>query len=371
MVTYTGGNPTRLYYQALKDLIEDGDTLAPRGKTIKELRPVCFEFTRPRERVTFLPGRQINPFFQLVEAEWILKGSADVSGLDFYNSNMKNFSDDGEWFNAPYGERLRSWGKNSLRGFIFNPLDQLYDVYRKILNDKDTRQAVAVIYDPRFDNYDYTVGEQGKDIACNLVLTFKVRDNKLNLTVFNRSNDIHWGLFGANLNQFTTIQETIWSWLRYSGESEFKDLELGTYTHITDSLHVYLDDYGASCTDKILDALEAGEPVLNLMLPVIEMSSGINQFHYDISVEDGCSDAYLNLIHLAKQAYRYYKKQDHYGLNSTLDAIPECNWKLAMLRFLKKFMTDDESNAKEYRAMLDDMNIPFRDSVYNLMGVEV
>ena len=246
-----GENPTKLYYDAVQELLKNGEECSPRGKLIKELRPVMIGFKNPYNRVTFLGSRRVNPFFQLAESLWIVSGRADVKWLTKFNNNMASFSDDGVWFNAPYGERIRAWNKNALHGVIINPIDQLLDAYNKLLADKDTRQAVVVISNPMFDNYRYTVGEKGKDIACNLIFTFKIRNDKLDITVFNRSNDAHWGLWGANLCQFSTIQEVMLNWLRNSGVEEFANLELGTYTQMTDSLHIYLDDYGAKCTTDV------------------------------------------------------------------------------------------------------------------------
>ena len=40
MYSYKNSSPTKLYYEILNDINEKGDELAPRGKKIKELRPV-------------------------------------------------------------------------------------------------------------------------------------------------------------------------------------------------------------------------------------------------------------------------------------------------------------------------------------------
>lgn len=244
-------NPTVMYYNSLQDVLAMGEKVSPRGKSVLELRPACLEFLNPYNRVTFLGKRRINPFFQVAESLWILSGRADVEWLKQFNSNMGQFSDDGKWFNAPYGERMRSWNKNSLHQIVINPIDQLTDAYVKLTTDPNTRQAVISLYNPMFDNSRYTVNEHGKDTACNLCFTFKIRGNKLHMTVFNRSNDIHWGVFGANLCQFTTIQEVMLNWLRKSGVSELENLQMGIYYQVTDSLHVYLDDYGSKITDDI------------------------------------------------------------------------------------------------------------------------
>ena len=251
MYVISGDNPTQMYWESMNYVLNNGDIVKPRGQEVREVRPACLEYTNPLNRFTFLGGRRINPFFQLAESLWILSGRADVKWLTMFNRNMASFSDDGVWFNAPYGERIRSFGKNAAHNQLVNPIDQLVDAYRKLLTDKDTRQATIVIDDPHFDNSTYTIDQHGRDIACNLIITLKIRDNRLHMSVFNRSNDLHWGTFGANLCQFSTIQEELASWLRNSGKEGYQDIRVGTYNQITDSLHIYTKAYGSSISDEV------------------------------------------------------------------------------------------------------------------------
>lgn len=391
MYSLKGENPTKLYLTALTDLVEKGDTCQPRGKLIKELRPASIEFTNPYNRVTFLGGRKINPFFQIAESLWILSGRADVEWLIKFNANMKQFSDDGVWFNAPYGERLRSWGKNALHNTIINPIDQMMDAYTKLLHDKDTRQAVMVISNPSFDNSKYTIGEQGKDIACNLVVTFKIRNNRLNMTVFNRSNDAHWGLWGANLCQFTTIQETMWSWLKNSGNSDFEDLNIGDYCQVTDSLHIYLDDYGSKCTTDVFDYYKThdkseveddftcvNEPRMSLSEKEFERFLTVYWNIIDsFIVSDSClmDDAQVSDLLSLLDEYQTTKILDEYwyfGIKSMISyrllrleqpkkaleivcQLQDCQWKISMLYFLKYSLVKigtDESRMSEFQELL-------------------
>lgn len=375
MYTFTGENPTILQLQALNTLFLEGDEYSPRGKKIKEIRPVCIEFTNPLNRVTFLRGRKINPFFQLAESLWIVSGHSDVAFLEKFNANMKSFSDDGVYFNASYGERLRYYGKNDLHKIIYNPVDQLEDVYTKITTDPDTRQAIAVISHPQFDNSNYTIGEQGKDIACNLILTFKLRNGKLDLTVFNRSNDIFWGLWGANLAQFSTIQEMMASWL---------GAEVGTYRQITDSLHVYLEDYGSGITGDIervhpgittekLDINQElympedfyftfqNEPRMrmnkqqtnvflqffwNSVAPILMTDEAFTDSDdapirlLNVLMTDeqyrGLTDEYWRMAIGAMVAYRYYKMDNLEKTLKVLSAyVADSSWKVSMMYFLK------------------------------------
>jgi thymidylate synthase len=391
MYCLQGENPTKMYLQSIKDLMTNGDEVSPRGKLVKELRPACIEFLNPYSRVTFLGGRRINPFFQVAESLWILSGKADVEWLTKFNANMSMFSDDGKWFNAPYGERIRTWNKNALHNVVINPIDQLADVYRKLVNDKDTRQAVIVISNPMFDNSKYTIDEKGKDIACNLVITFKIRHDALNMTVFNRSNDTHWGVFGANLCQFSTIQETLLNWLRKSGNPELSSLKMGTYNQITDSLHIYMDSYGSKCTDDVMDYYKENpeeelevdflldsdkgnfEPRMRLSAEEFDAFisvfwSVINPYLMDDEtlVDDerceevfgkvglvdgmyrrGVIDDYWLMVIQAMLSYRLVKMGVLSKALNYMSVMADCQWKVSMMFFLKTFIYKQEGDMKE------------------------
>lgn len=389
MYTFSGDNPTTLYKEMLDKLYKEGDELSPRGKLIKELRPVSIEYTNPYNRTTFLATRRINPFFQLAESFQIISGINDAKWLSMFNANMINFSDDGKTYNAFYGERLRHWGNNSPKGVLSEKaLDQLYDVYKRILEDKDTRQAMAAIGNPTFDNYEYLNVEKGKDIACNLYITFKVRNNKLHMVVFNRSNDLHWGAMGANIVQFSTIQETMCSWLRNSGKEEFNNLELGSYHQIADSLHIYMDSYGADISEKVLKYYENNPYVEPNFETVLEprINSSYEKFtksldHYwgsldwyitkenitlaDISnfmnrmnlyKKQGEMDNYLAFTFKSMMCYRLIKQHKYNEAFMVLNLIDDCQFKVLMLYFLKAFINKmDDTTKEEFTTKYNDL----------------
>lgn len=389
MYTFSGDNPTTLYKEMLDKLYKEGDELYPRGKLIKELRPVSIEYTNPYNRTTFLATRRINPFFQLAESFQIISGINDAKWLSMFNANMINFSDDGKTYNAFYGERLRHWGNNSPKGVLSEKaLDQLYDVYKRILEDKDTRQAMAAIGNPTFDNYEYLNVEKGKDIACNLYITFKVRNNKLHMVVFNRSNDLHWGAMGANIVQFSTIQETMCSWLRNSGKEEFNNLELGSYHQIADSLHIYMDSYGADISEKVLKYYENNPYVEPNFETVLEprINSSYEKFtksldHYwgsldwyitkenitlaDISnfmnrmnlyKKQGEMDNYLAFTFKSMMCYRLIKQHKYNEAFMVLNLIDDCQFKVLMLYFLKAFINKmDDATKEEFTTKYNDL----------------
>ena len=80
-----------------------------RAGDVKEILDVKTIITNPYQRCVGGYGRDINVFFLLAEAMWIAVGRKDVEFLEIFNSRMKDFSDDGKTFHAPYGFRLRHW----------------------------------------------------------------------------------------------------------------------------------------------------------------------------------------------------------------------------------------------------------------------
>lgn len=173
-------------------------------------------YTRPMERVLFCPVRRINPFLHFFEPLWILAGRNDVEFMKNLVGRFAEYSDDGKTFNAAYGHRLRY------------PNDQIEQAILRLKKNPDDRQVVLQIRHP--DDMWYF----GKDTACNISIALKIRDGRLNIHVFNRSNDAIWGgpAGGANFPQFTTLQEYL------AGSI---GCMVGWYHHTTDSMHAYVD----------------------------------------------------------------------------------------------------------------------------------
>jgi thymidylate synthase len=209
---------------SLTDLVKMGDgwrKIAPRGLPTMEWRGTFItEYQQPNERVLFDPVRDANCFFHFFESLWILDGRDDVKYLAQFNSNIASFSDNGTNFHAPYGWRLRKHFDDGWQTF-----DQLEHVIQLLRRQPDTRQAVLSIWDPAMD-----LGAASKDIPCNDLLFFKLRDGKLSLTVACRSNDALWGAYGANAVQFSVILEFV---ARAIGA------EVGCYLQVSDSFHIY------------------------------------------------------------------------------------------------------------------------------------
>ena len=88
--------------------------------------------------------------------------------------------------------------------------------------------------------------EGNKDFVCTMYANFFIRDNKLNMKVQMRSNDIFYGL---------TFDAPFFSFLLQSVHIKlmetYPDLQLGDYYHFTDNLHFYERHFSLADSIKI------------------------------------------------------------------------------------------------------------------------
>ena len=228
---YLEGNTfAELYAKAMEQVYCHPDyETAPRGQKIKECLNVVMQVNNPlsnlfkcsKDKSLTLPTR-----YTKKEICLYLNGTNKLS--DFCKASSfwdKIKNPDGETVNSAYGN------------LIFNPsladgrsqFDWAFDCLK---NDKDSRQAFM-----RFNNTSHQY-EGVKDLPCTFVEIFHIRDNKLHATIEMRSNDIVKGL-AHDVPSFTLFQYLMYLRLK----EVYPELELGTYTHISHSLHIYEEDF--------------------------------------------------------------------------------------------------------------------------------
>lgn len=162
---------TNAWYGLLTYLLDEGIAVAPRGIQTREVMSgVRFQMDMHRP-VIDEPRRKLNYAFMAAEALWIIDGRDDLGYLTQFNPNMAKFSDDGVTLAGAYGKRL-------------DP--QTMYVVSKLLEDRETRQAVASIWTPK--------PAPSKDIPCTLSMAFSIRNDKLNCEAFMRSSDAWLGI---------------------------------------------------------------------------------------------------------------------------------------------------------------------------------
>jgi thymidylate synthase len=199
------------------------------GQVLVAPEPVTTHYRQPRERVLLSPQRDANPFFHLFEALWMLTGANDVALPAYFVPRMKEFSDDGELFHGAYGERWRHAGNEDI--------DQLGLIVEKLHDNPDDRRIILQMWDVERD---IGCDQLSRDVPCNVIAKFEISpafssvgaelEPQLNMVVFNRSNDIIWGCYGANAVQFSMLQEYLAAHI---------GVNVGWYEHVSTNFHAY------------------------------------------------------------------------------------------------------------------------------------
>lgn len=245
MTKYTTVNEA--YLETVRRLIYHPEfRSSPRGQPIREILYDQFTVESPTSSPIVTRDRERNEkILAYTEAEIKLYESGARTVEDFGKASKfwnKLSNPDGS-VNSAYGHLIwfdRSCGKPEFEQPDLSS-DQAKDQCMRtpwewarlaLLTDKDTRQALL-----KFHKREHLwVGN--KDVTCTLTGNFHIRNNKLYFGMRLRSQDVFFGMV-FDISFFISLQERM---LRELRDKKYPDLELGTYTHACDSLHLYERD---------------------------------------------------------------------------------------------------------------------------------
>ena len=204
---------------------------APRNQKIKEIIGASFTITNPRDRIPTVVGRKFGLTYLAAELVWYLSANNETAWISKYSHFWSNISDDGKTANSAYGARL----------FTHHPAIaqsryvQWDYIVQELKRDPDSRRAVMHLRTPN-DSIDAQL-----DVPCTLALQFFIRDGCLHQVVHMRSSDVIFGI-AYDVPAFTVFQEILANEL---------GVKLGSYTHVSNSLHIYERHF--EMAKKILD----------------------------------------------------------------------------------------------------------------------
>lgn len=229
MTTITGVNLADMVSELAFEVLQSPDIPSRNGE--------CRELLGASVRIPLDHGDPVLPLSarrkefllaKIFETVWVMSGSDDATLLQEFLPRALDYSDDGKTWRGAYGPRLHKWYRHDhvLPSQAF--LDQFVECRDLLVKDPDSRRAVMVIYDPAQDFC------ESKDIPCNDLVQFLVRDDKVNVVVYARSCDIMWGLLGINA----------YEWAAYAHLMANKlHLGVGTLVIQYGSLHIYKPHY--------------------------------------------------------------------------------------------------------------------------------
>ena len=199
-----------LYWRIVRDGVDFAGT--------KALFNVGFELEVPNANAIIDSKVKRNWSYEYAEAEW-----------QWYLSGNPNIKKLGEL----YGKVPAIWKRmadeqgnvNSNYGYQWCRENQLGKVISMLKANPETRQATISIYDGKeIHQYDY-------DTPCTYAVQFTVLNNKLNMSVVMRSNDLWYG-FCNDQYQFSNLQMLV------ANETGY---DVGTYYHFAHNMHLYND----------------------------------------------------------------------------------------------------------------------------------
>ena len=158
--------------------------------------------------------RDFNLKYARAEWQWYLSGNRSVKKLgELYGkvpAIWKRMADTDGYVNSNYGWQ---WKRNQ----------QIDYVVGLLASNPNTRQAAISIYDAK-EHYDYA-----SDTPCTYAIQFTILNDKLNMCVTMRSNDLWYG-FCNDQYCFSRLQLMI---------ADKLEIRLGTYFHFAHNLHLY------------------------------------------------------------------------------------------------------------------------------------
>jgi thymidylate synthase len=197
-----------IHDQILQNGVDFGDT--------KALFNVGFYMTDPKDRKIINKERKWSEEYAEAEWQWYLSGDPCIDTLgDIYGKVpeiWKTMADYNGNVNSNYGYQ---WKRNG----------QLDRVVRMLQENKDNRQCAISIYDGK------EIDDYSTDTPCTYAVQFTIVNNRLDMCVVMRSNDLWYG-FCNDQYQFSKLQEMV------SGRL---NIDTGVYYHFAHNMHLYND----------------------------------------------------------------------------------------------------------------------------------
>ena len=171
---------------------------------------VGFYIKNPLDNLINTDFRKWNKRYADREFKWYLSKNRSVEEIKKFAPIWDKMHNGDNIVNSNYGYQ---WSRNNQLLFIIDELQR----------NKESRRAVITIYDGKEH------AQHKHDTPCTLNIAFTIFDNKLNMTVMMRSNDLWFG-FCNDQYCFSLLHKQI---------SDLLGINMGWYFHFANDLHIY------------------------------------------------------------------------------------------------------------------------------------
>jgi thymidylate synthase len=164
-------NSREAYLALISKVMTDGVKKSPRGLETREITNVMVQCANPRERMVSFQHGGSHPVYPYVEGLWMLLSEDRHERLTHYSRFPAQFVNPKTGcMDGAYGTRIAP---------------QLPKMYQILNEDKDSRRAVMNIFDFEKDTDIHSF-----DTPCTMFFHFMIRNEKLDMTIYIRSQDL-------------------------------------------------------------------------------------------------------------------------------------------------------------------------------------
>lgn len=200
-------NAQEAFEELFDEIINNGQDCS---NGTKQIFNTLIEIERPNLNLINTKFRNWNQEYAEYEWQWYLSGNPNAEEISKRAKIWKDMMDFNYNVNSNYGYQ---WNRNS----------QLHKVIELLKKDHTTRKASISLYDGKeIDLY-------SKDTVCTYAINFYIVNDKLNMQVMMRSNDLVYG-FCNDQYCFSKLQMLV---------AKELNLEIGIYTHFVCNMHIY------------------------------------------------------------------------------------------------------------------------------------
>lgn len=200
-------NAQEAFEELFDEIINNGQDCS---NGTKQIFNTLIEIEKPNLNLINTKFRNWNQEYAEYEWQWYLSGNPNAEEISKRAKIWKDMMDFNYNVNSNYGYQ---WNRNS----------QLHKVIKLLKKDHTTRKASISLYDGKeIDLY-------SKDTVCTYAINFYIVNDKLNMQVMMRSNDLVYG-FCNDQYCFSKLQMLV---------AKELNLEIGIYTHFVCNMHIY------------------------------------------------------------------------------------------------------------------------------------
>lgn len=192
-----------------------GKLVSPRGQLVLEVEDFSYTLS-PYVRFQNFECRKMNLDYIKAEMLWYLKGDKYDTSIASKAKMWQGLINKDGSINSNYGH------------YVFAGPKQFDYVVKALTDDRDSRRAAMMIL-----SSDHLLSDTS-DFPCTYSIAYRIRNNKLNMSVAMRSQDCIFGMTN-DAPAFSFMHEMMLNALR----RPYPELELGTYHHTVNSFHAY------------------------------------------------------------------------------------------------------------------------------------